>query len=122
MPTKTYQQYHDLKVWQEALQLASEVYKIANKLPETEIYGLTYQLKSSALSIPVKIALGHSKRQKFDYYLRLALDAVYQLENCLRLSQDLEYLTETQVKDMLTKSNGITKMLYGVIKKLKEAK
>ena len=50
--------YKELNVWQKAIDLAVEVYRITEKLPVEEKYGLISQMNKSAVSIPSNIAEG----------------------------------------------------------------
>jgi len=48
--------YKELKVWQRSYQLCLKVYKITTIFPKEERYGLTSQIRRSAVSIPSNIA------------------------------------------------------------------
>ncbi len=60
-PAKTFQ---DLVVWQKAHQLVLSVYRFSKDFPKSEIYGLTSQIRRSAISIPANIAEGFKKKVK----------------------------------------------------------
>lgn len=53
--------YKDLIVWQKAIELVEEIYKITGYLPDEEKYGLSSQLKRAAISIPSNIAEGYER-------------------------------------------------------------
>lgn len=42
----------DLLIWQKSMTLVTEVYQLTNLFPKEEIYGLTLQIRRSAISIP----------------------------------------------------------------------
>jgi four helix bundle protein len=46
------QSFRDLIVWQKGIQLTTAIYQVTNDLPREELYGLTTQLRRSAVSIP----------------------------------------------------------------------
>ena len=50
--------YKDLEVWKEAMKLVTEVYKLTENYPKSEIFGLTNQIRRSVVSIPSNIAEG----------------------------------------------------------------
>jgi four helix bundle protein len=50
--------YRDLLLWQEAMNLAVKVYRVTARFPKEETYGLTVQIRKSAVSIPSNIAEG----------------------------------------------------------------
>jgi len=91
--------YRDLIVWQKAVDLSVEVYNWSHKLPKSELFGLTSQIRRSAISIPSNIAEGRyrSTRKDFLQFLRIAYasgaELETQLEICKRLSlmDDLDY-------------------------------
>ena len=53
--------YKELQVWQKSMKLAVEIYLISQKFPQSELYGLTSQMRRSAFSIPSNIAEGHAR-------------------------------------------------------------
>jgi four helix bundle protein len=56
--------FEELIVWQKAHQAVLSIYRISDNFPKTEVYGLTSQLRRSAISIPANIAEGFKKRTK----------------------------------------------------------
>ncbi len=52
--------YKDLKIWQKGISLVKAVYEITDKMPRAEVYGLTNQIRRSAVSIPSNIAEGQA--------------------------------------------------------------
>ncbi len=56
--------YRDLIVWQKSMSLVTLIYKLVAQLPENEKYGLTSQIKRSAISIPSNIAEGYGRNQR----------------------------------------------------------
>jgi four helix bundle protein len=55
------QSYRDLKVWQKAIDLVTESYRLTKLLPKTENYGLTSQIQRASVSIPANLAEGHER-------------------------------------------------------------
>lgn len=55
------QTHKDLKVWKMSINYVSEIYKLTNTFPQTELYGLTNQIRRSAISIPSNIAEGSAR-------------------------------------------------------------
>ena len=58
--------YRDLEVWQKATDLVIECYRLANRLPKNELFGLTSQIQKAAVSIPANIAEGHRREHLGD--------------------------------------------------------
>jgi four helix bundle protein len=70
-PIKSYQ---DLKVWQEAMNLAGECYRLTKLFPSSEMYGMMSQIWRAAVSVPANIAEGYGReyRQEYIQFLRIA--------------------------------------------------
>ena len=60
-PAKSFQELVELR---KAHQFVLSVYDLTGKFPGTEVYGLTSQLRRSAVSIPANIAEGFRKKEK----------------------------------------------------------
>jgi four helix bundle protein len=59
--------FKELNVWQKAYQLCLEIYRVTRKFPKEEIYGLTSQIRRSAVSIPSNIAEGYGRKTTGEY-------------------------------------------------------
>ena len=79
--------YRDLKVWQEAMQLVKDTYRLTAHLPKDEAYGLTTQLRRASVSIPANIAEGYGRGVTGSYvqFLRIARGSLRELETHLLL-------------------------------------
>jgi four helix bundle protein len=112
--------YRDLKVWQAAMQLAGDVYRLSAQFPKHETYGLASQLQRSAVSLPSNIAEGQGRnsRKEFHHFLGIALGSLAELETQLFLAQNFGYLTETEISPALQNADEIGKMLKGLQKSL----
>ncbi len=89
-PAKSFQ---DLIVWQKAHQLVLGVYQLSASFPKHEKYGLTTQLRRSAVSIPANRAEGFKKRTRPDKarFLNIAQGSLEETRYYLILSKDLDY-------------------------------
>jgi four helix bundle protein len=67
--------YRDLVVWQVAMDLVIETYRIAKGLPVDERFGLCTQLRRSAVSIPANIAERHGRATRGEYLQHLSVAA-----------------------------------------------
>ncbi|MGZ4818798.1 MAG: four helix bundle protein [Terriglobales bacterium] len=86
--------YRQLYVWQKAKKLAGDVYRETANFPRTEIYGLTSQIRRSAVSIPANIAEGQGRltRGEFKQFLGHARGSLLELETHLAIACDLGFL------------------------------
>jgi four helix bundle protein len=86
--------YRDLEVWQKAMAMVVECYKITKQFPKDEIYGLTFQLRRAAVSIPANIAEGRERQhtREFVQHLSIAYGSLAELETHLQIAQRLNYI------------------------------
>jgi len=69
----TIKDYKDLIVWQKAMDLAEEVYRLVKKLPKEELFALSDQIRRAVISIPSNIAEGHERNSIKEYYQFLSI-------------------------------------------------
>ena len=89
-PAKTFE---DLIVWQKAHSFVLEVYRFSESFPKHELYGLTSQIRRSAVSIAANIAEGFKKTGKADKgrFLNISQGSVEESRYYLVLARDLGY-------------------------------
>ena len=112
--------YKELIVWQKAMLLVEEVYKLVKLLPKEETYGLSDQMRRAAVSIPSNIAEGHGRdsNKEFARFLQIAQGSRAELETHLEICSRLHYLTSEQIQSVLAISNEVEKMMHAMIRKL----
>src|ERR1700690_3084014 len=86
--------YRELVVWQKAIALVIDVYSITKAFPRDEIYGLTGQLRRSAVSIPSNIAEGQGRATKGEFvqFLCHARGSLFELETQIVIAKALGYI------------------------------
>lgn len=101
------------------MDLASEIYTVTAKFPKEELYGLSMQMRRSAVSIPSNIAEGAARhsRKEFIQYLYVALGSVSELETQLLLARRIGFLLEGTLVHTL---DQVRKMLVALIRSLKQ--
>ena len=85
--------YKNLIVWQKSVELVVEVYKLTEKFPKTEAYGLISQIQRSAVSIPSNIAEGSRRRggKEFQYFLSISFGSGSELETQIEIVKRLPF-------------------------------
>ena len=113
--------YKDLKVWQKAMELVIESYRVTKLLPKSEMFGLTAQTQQAAVSIPANIAEGHGREHLGDYlhHLSIAIGSMMELETHLLIITRL-YIPMDEVKRALDLVWEIDRMLSSLTKRLRE--
>jgi four helix bundle protein len=110
--------FKELIVWQKAMELAIEIYDIAKKLPQEEMYSLSSQIKRSAISIPSNIAEGHKRGTKdFVRFLIIAYGSSAELETQLILCNSI--YPNIKIGKAIELVVEVEKLLSVIIKKLK---
>lgn len=91
---KPAQRFEDLVVWQKSHQLTLRVYRLTSSFPKHELYGLSSQMRRSAVSVPANIAEGFKKRGRPDKarVYNIAQASLEELRYYFILARDLEYL------------------------------
>ena len=113
--------YRDLIVWQKAMDLVEETYRVTPNFPQEEQYGLTAQLRRAAVSIPSNIAEGQGQGsdKNFGRFLSIAQGSPTELETQLLIAERLNYLDSQSLPPALSQCDEIGKMLTGLQKRLR---
>ncbi|MCK4354831.1 four helix bundle protein [Candidatus Parcubacteria bacterium] len=122
MEIKKLQSFKDLNVWQKSSNLAVLVYKITNKFPHSELYGLTNQMRRAVISISSNIAEGfkrNHKKEKLQFY-NVAYSSVAELESQIEVSYKLGYLSAQDYQKILSLTVEVSKMTDGLIKSVRK--
>ena len=114
----TVQKVTDLLVWQRAMQLVQEVYRLT--LPVDERRGLTAQLRRAAISVPSNIAEGQGRRSssEFRHHLSIAHGSLLEVETEIAIAGRLRYITDKQVESVLQLSAEVGRLLNGLYRSL----
>jgi four helix bundle protein len=114
--------YRDLVVWQKSYKVAQAIYKSTDVFPSKEIYGLVSQMRRSAVSIPSNIAEGYRRNSSGDFarFLSISFGSLAELETQILLSTDFGYMHKAESDKIMSALNEISKMLLGLIKKVRE--
>jgi four helix bundle protein len=85
--------YRNLIVWQKSMELVVLIYALVKIFPKEEIYGLSSQMKRSAISIPSNIAEGNRRASAKDrvHFLIMAFGSVAELETQLEIAKRLSF-------------------------------
>jgi four helix bundle protein len=105
--------YSELRVWQEATDLVTEIYGLSKSFPLEEKYGLISQLQRAAVSVPSNIAEGHGRKSTNAYtnHLSIAFGSLMELETQIQIALRLHYLSDVEATSLLDRTNRIGKML-----------
>lgn len=113
--------YRDLIVWQKAMSLAAETYRLSRLLPREEEYRLTSQMLRAAASVPANIAEGHGRGTRKDYakFVSIARGSLAELETFILLALDVKLLAANQTMNAMSLAEEVSKMLAVLLKRLR---
>jgi four helix bundle protein len=98
------------------MELVEQIYRISQTFPKHEIYGLTSQMRRSAVSIPANIAEGHIRKQTkaFLNHLSIALGSLAELQTELEIAMRLGYVSPEQAVVAEHQGTGLARQLHSL--------
>lgn len=113
-------QFEELKIWQKSMDITEDVYVLSALFPKEEKYGLTSQIRRSAISVPSNIAegAGRNTNGEFKNFLGISSGSSSELYTQLLLSYRLNLVNKAKVIPILKKVKEVQKMNYALIKSL----
>ena len=115
--------FRDLRVWQEAMALTSQVYRTTADFPKSETYGLVQQMRRAAVSVPSNIAegKGHRSNKEFVHFLFHARGSLWELQTQILVAEELQYLSKQNGSALLSAAENISRALNGLISSISTA-
>jgi four helix bundle protein len=117
---KMAQGFRDLVVWQKSMQLTVAVYGLTKEFPQEERYGLTSQIRRSAVSIPSNIAEGQGRlnAREFKQFLGIAKGSNFEVQTQLELAKALNMGNPDQIDEAAQLSHEIGKMIHALVESI----
>ena len=114
--------FRELKFWQKSRNLVKEIYIMTKSFPKEELFGLTSQIKRSAISIPSNISegCGRGTIPQFEHFLDIAHASACELETQIILAFDLNFIDKKVAKSVVLQIHEIQKMIFGFKKLLNQ--
>jgi four helix bundle protein len=119
-PARTFQ---DLVVWQKAHQFVLAIYKLTACFPDAERFGLTSQIRRSAVSIPANIAEGFKKTTPTEKarFFNIAQASLEESRYYLILANDLNYCKTASLMETLEETSRLLNAYYTKLKSRKSS-
>ena len=116
--------FRDLLVWQKSMSFVTEIYKVSKPFPKEETFGLTSQIRRSAVSIPSNISEGYGREGIKDYlrFLNIAIASLFELQTQLEIAHNLDYINKVRFQKLYELSREIERMLSSFIRSIKSNK
>lgn len=113
------QDFRHLDVWEKAHKLALEAYRLTDRFPRSEMFGLSSQIRRSAASIPTNLAEGCGRTQaEFGKFAQIAFGSACELESQFVLARDLGFVTPESYADANSNVIEVKRMLGSLIKRI----
>lgn len=113
-------QFKKLKIWEDSINLAVDIYKLTKLFPSEEKFGLVSQMNRCVISISSNIAegAGRNNPKEFRQFLGIALGSACELEPQLVVSQKLDFISEGNLNQQIDKLMFLQNMINKLIKSL----
>jgi four helix bundle protein len=108
--------YRDLRAWQQAMGLVTEINRVTRTFPKEEQYGLVSQIRRAAVSIPSNLAEGHGRnsRNEFRQFIGQARGSLSEVETQLEIAKSLGYVKAEAAGALMEQAEAVGKMLTGL--------
>lgn len=115
-------QFEKLKIWQKAMDITKNVYKVCSELPSDEKFNLISQIKRCAVSIPSNIAegSGRNSNNEFAHFLGIANGSTYELITQLMISKRLKLIAEEKISTIINELVEVSNMNFALQRSLKK--
>jgi four helix bundle protein len=102
------------------MSVAEQVYRLTTSFPKDEVYGMTSQIRRSAVSIAANIAEGHGRENSgsFVQFLRMSQGSLKELETHLVLAMRVNLSSAQKVEPVLQKCDELGRMLRSLIRSI----
>ncbi len=114
------QSFRDLVVCQRSIQMATTVYRLTSGFPKEEMYGLTSQIRRSAISVPSNIAEGQGRLStgEFRQFLGVARGSNFELQTQLEIARSLNMGDSELIYEAEGLSHEVGKMIHAILEKI----
>jgi four helix bundle protein len=113
--------HKELKVWQKGIELVKMIYSATDSFPKAELFGLTSQIRRSAVSIPSNIAegAGRNSDKELIHFLYITLGSASELETQIIIAKELSFLEKDKSNEIQERILEIIKMTSSLVKSIK---
>jgi len=114
------QSFRELIVWQRSIQLVTAIYRLTSGFPKEEMFGLSSQLRRSAVSVPSNIAEGQGRLStgEFRQFLSVARGSNFELQTQLEIARTLNFGDSKLIDEAEDLSHEVGKMIHAILEKI----
>jgi len=114
--------FQDLKIWQLAIEIADELFDLADELEKKRLYRFADQLRGAGMSMSNNIAegSGSSSKREFGQFLNVARRSTFENANILILLRRRNLITEERWDELLIKLDVLCRQITNFQKSLQK--
>jgi len=115
-----YKSFREMPVWQKAMELSVQVFKLSSSLPRSEDYGLTSQLRRAANSVSANIAEGfgrNTNKDKSNFYI-ISRGSAFETQSHLIYGRDIGYFEKNTIEQFVSSYDELIYELNKLLKSL----
>jgi four helix bundle protein len=115
--------FRDLVVWQKAMALATETYRVTEQFPRAETYGLTNQLRRAVVAVPSDIAEGKGRlsKREFIQMLARARGSLFEVVTQIEIGKNLQYVSASDFGRVSEQCAEVGRLLNGLIRAIRRS-
>ena len=108
--------YKDLLVWRKGIELVKSIYQLTQRFPPNERFGLTSQVRRSAVSVPCNIAEGQARHttREFIHFISNSEGSLAEVETHVVIAMELQYCTQKETEFVFGLIDELRRMLNGL--------
>ena len=114
--------YKDLLVWRKGIELVKSIYQLTQRFPSDERFGLTSQLRRSAVSVPCNIAEGQARHttKEFIHFISNSEGSLAEVDTQVVIATELQYCTQKETEFVFGLIDELRRMLNGLRRRLQD--
>lgn len=114
------QTFRNLLIWQKAMTLVTKTYQTTQSFPKQELFGLTSQIRRSAVSVPSNIAEGSGRKSNNDFarFLNIGIASLFEFQTQIEIAKNINYLNENDFKNLYEDTRELEAMMVSFLKKI----
>jgi len=104
--------FRKLRIWEDSIEFAFEIYRITEKFPSIEKFGLISQMTRASVSIASNIAEGcRGSDKELKQFLNIALGSAFEVETQIIISHKIGIIDSNEFQEILGKINLLQKQI-----------
>jgi four helix bundle protein len=113
--------YREQFIWKQGIELSVKCYELTSHFPQSELYGLTSQIRRSSVSVPSNIAEGYGRKSKNEYiqFLHIALGSLRELDTQLIIAKRVGLAKPELFAEVLNEADRLQGIMVATLNKIK---